>query len=141
MTHKSTYGLITAIITGILVAVAVICSGCKTIKPVAVPEVHERTNDSIRKEYVHDSTYIDRWHTITIKGDSVIIHDSIDRWHEKLVFIHDSIDNSRIDTVARIVEIEKPQSVFLRNSGIALWVIIALIIAGIIIGIVIKFAK
>ena len=141
MTRKSTYGIIAAIITGILVAVAVICSGCKTIKPVAVPEVHTLTNDSIRKEYVHDSIYIDRWHTVTIKGDTIIIHDSIDRWHEKLMFIHDSIDNSRIDTISKIVEIEKPQSVFLRNSGIALWVIIALIITGIIIGIVIKFAK
>jgi len=141
MTRKGTYGPITAIITGMLVAVAIICSGCKTIKPVVAPEVHARTNDSIRKEYVHDSIYIDRWHTVTIKGDTVIIHDSIDRWREKLVFIHDSIDNSRIDTIPQIVEIEKPQSMFLRNSGIALWVIIALIVAGIIVGIVIKFAK
>ena len=124
-----------------LLIAAMALASCKTIKQVNVPEVHTRTNDSIRKEYVHDSIYIDRWHTTTIKGDTVIIHDSIDRWYEKLVFVHDSIDNSRIDTISKIVEIEKPQSVFLRNSGIALWVIIALIISGAIVGIVIKFAK
>ena len=39
------------------------------------------------------------------------------------------------------VEVEKKGSAFLRNSGIALWVIIALIIAGVVIGIILKFAK
>lgn len=39
------------------------------------------------------------------------------------------------------VYIEKEQSQFLVNSGIALWVLIALFIIAVIIGIVIKFAK
>lgn len=125
----------------VLLMIAFALAACRTTQPVAIPQIHERETDSVRTEYVHDSTHIDRWHTITIKGDTVLIHDSIDRWHDRFVYIHDSIDNSRIDTISQIVEIEKPQSIFLRNSGIALWVIIGVLILGVIIGIVIKFAK
>ena len=39
------------------------------------------------------------------------------------------------------VYVEKPYKQFLVNSGIALWVLIALLVAGVIIGIVLKFAK
>lgn len=98
-------------------------------------------NDSVRTEYVHDSVYIDRYHTERIKGDTVFVHDSIDRWRNKYVYIHDSIDNSRIDTITQTIEVEKKGSAFLRGSGIALWVLIACLVIGVIIGIIIKIAK
>lgn len=111
--------------------------GCKSPQLPTLPSSPERSRDSIRTEYVHDSVYIDRWHREIQKGDTVYVHDSIDRWRNKYVYIHDSIDNSRTDTVV----VEKSGSAFLRNSGIALWVLIAILVVAVIIGIVLKFAK
>ena len=115
--------------------------GCRTQQLPTIPNSSDRSHDSIRTEYVHDSVYIDRWHKEIQKGDTFYIHDSIDRWRDRYIRIYDSIDNSRIDTIYKAVEIEKKGSAFLRNSGIVLWVIIALIIAGMVIGIILKCAK
>ena len=130
------------LLAGVLFACLVLCiCSCKTL-PAPVPtNAHHDSHDSVRTEYVHDSIYIDRWHTEKQKGDTVYIHDSIDRWRNRFVYIHDSIDNSRIDTIYQTVQVEKNGSVFLRNSGIALWVLIALLVVAVIIGIVLKFAK
>ena len=125
----------------ILILAAVLVVSCKTVTPTLPTNSHDSSRDSIRTEYVHDSVYIDRWHTQYMKGDTCYIHDSIDRWRNKYVYIHDSIDNSRIDTIYQTVHIEKPYKQFLVNSGIALWVLIVLFIIAVIIGIVIKFAK
>ena len=113
------------------------CAGCKTPTPSLQTNSHSR--DSVRIEYKHDSIWNDRWHTIYTKGDTVYIHDSVsvDRWHTK----HDTITNNRTDTIYRQIQVEKKGSAFLRNSGITLWVLIALFIASVIIGIIIKFAK
>ena len=125
---------------GLLLTLAFV--GCKTVKP-AAPTVVDHTRDSVRTEVRHDSVYVDRWHKEYIKGDTVFIHDSIwrDRWH------FDSIYINKVDSVPypveveKIVEVEKPQSAFLKNSGIALWVLIGIFLIAIIIGIVLKFAK
>lgn len=112
---------------------------CKTIQPVV--GTHNEQNDSIRTEYRIDTLIVDRWHTIVHKGDTVYVHDSIDRWRIK----HDSIYAYKYinttDTIRIPVEIEKQGSQFLRNSGIALWVLLALMLLAVIVGIVIKFAK
>lgn len=128
-----------AILVGCMILLALV--GCKTPQLPTLPNSSDRSHDSIRTEYIHDSVYIDRWHTQYMKGDTCYIHDSIDRWRNKYVYIHDSIDNSRKDTIYQVVEVEKKGSAFLRNSGIALWVLIALFVIAVIIGIVIKFAK
>ena len=125
----------------ILILSAVLVVSCKTVTPTLPTNSHDSSRDSIRTEYVHDSVYIDRWHTQYMKGDTCYIHDSIDRWRNKYVYIHDSIDNSRIDTIYQTVQVEKPYKQFLVNSGIALWVLLVLLVIAIIIGIVIKFAK
>lgn len=121
--------------------VGVMLTGCKTLPQTPLPSTHDHHGDSVHTEYVHDSIYIDRWHTQYQKGDTVFIHDSIfrDRWHK--TNIHDSIYISNTDTIYQTVEIEKKGSAFLRNSGIALWVLIGLMVIAVIIGIVLKFAK
>ena len=124
-----------------LAAMLLLMVGCKTVQPVIMPNSHQQQHDSIRTEYKHDSVYIDRWHKEYVKGDTVYIHDSIwrDRW--KFKEIHDSIYTNSTDTIYRTVEVTKPQSTFLRNSGIALWIVIALLVAGIVIGIILKIKK
>ena len=115
--------------------------GCKSVTPAIPTNSHESSCDSIRTETRIDTIYRDRWHTEYMRGDTLIIHDSIDRWRIREVYIHDSIDNSRIDTIYQTVQVEKKGSAFLRNSGIALWVLITLFVVAVIIGIVLKFAK
>ena len=112
--------------------------GCKGSAPAVLGSAQSH-RDSTRIEYKHDSIFTDRWHTRYIKGDTVYIHDSIftDRWHRS----HDTIRIEKTDTIPVPVPYEKKGSTFLRNSGIALWVIIALIILAVIAGIVIKVAK
>ena len=129
------------IIMGLLFLLALAMTGCKTIQPVVLPNNHTAQSDSVRTEYIHDSVIVHHWHTEKQKGDTFYIHDSVDRWKEKLVYVHDSIFNNTTDTIYQPVEIEKPQSVFLRNSGIALWVILALLVAGVVIGIILKIKK
>lgn len=126
----------------IILILAVFLVSCKTLPPVPYPtNVSQHDRDSVRTEYIHDSIYIDRIHKEIVKGDTVIIHDSIfrDRWHNR--DIHDSIYINNTDTIYQTVTVEKKGSAFLRNSGIALWVIIALLIIAVIVGIVLKFAK
>lgn len=139
---RSRDAAVSIIVAVILILAAIACSSCtRTPSAVVLPNVSSNKSDSVRKEYIHDSIYIDRWHKEYEKGDTVFIHDSIDRWRNKYVYIHDSIDNSRIDTIYKAVEVEKKGSAFLRNSGIALWIIIGLILLAVIGGIFVKFAK
>ena len=127
------------LIIGCMIALAFV--GCKSVMPALPTNISNRTSDSVRTELRIDTIYQDRWHKEYQKGDTVFIHDSIDRWHNKYVYIHDSIDNSRTDTIYQQVQVEKKGSAFLRNSGIALWVIIGLILLAVIAGIFVKFAK
>ena len=116
--------------------------GCKTPQlPTTPTNAHRDSSDSIRTELRIDTIYRDSWHKEYQKGNTVFIHDSIDRWHIKYVYIHDSIDNSRVDTIYKPVLVEKEGSAFLRNSGIALWVLIGIFLVAVIIGIVLKFAR
>lgn len=120
----------------ILVAFALLVS-CKTVTPTLPTNTAQR--DSVRIEYRHDSIYTDRWHTEYMRGDTIYIRDSVwrDRWH----FKHDSIYYASVDTIYQQITVEKKGSMFLRNSGIALWVLIGLAVIAAIVGIVLKFAK
>ena len=125
-----------------LLMVFIAMTGCKC--PCAVIPgggTHQETNDSVHTEYIHDSIYTDRWHTIYTKGDTVFVRDSIwrDRWHYKQ--IHDSVYINNTDTIYNVVEVEKKGAAFWKGSGIALWVLIGALVLAAIIGIIIKFAK
>lgn len=127
------------IAAGCLLFLMLTLSSCKSQAPTVVPvhSSHSENRDSIQKHYV----YRDRWHTITQKGDTVYIHDSIFFAKEDTVYlavkIHDTIPGAP-------VLIEKPMTNgarFLRNSGIALWILLGLLLLAVIAGIIIKFAK
>lgn len=61
---------------------------------------------------------------------------------QHIIHMQDSIINRlKAKIITQQVEVPKDESQFLRNSGIALWVLIALAVVAAIIGIVIKFAK
>ena len=74
-------------------------AGCsrQTAAPVAVP-VHDTVFLSLVQ---HDSIYVNRWHTQYQRGDTIIVHDSIDRWRDREVH----------DTVRLIKEVPAPYPV------------------------------
>ena len=108
-------------------------------------EAHTEQRDSIQRLYVRDSIYIDRWHAVKTKNDTVFVYDSIYHFDGKQKSDTVRIETKLTDTIpSEPVVIEKPISNgtrFLRNSGIALWCIVALLVVAMVIGIVIKFAK
>ena len=128
------------VIAPLIIIAGVLCS-CKSLPDPIPTNSRAREGDSVRTELRIDTIYRDRWHTEYTRGDTFFIHDSIDRWKIRDVYIHDSIDNSRIDTIYKTVEVEKQYKAFLVRSGVALWIILAVLIVAVIVGIVIKFAK
>jgi len=131
--------------TIILLCVLFSLSGCRLQKPAATQPVtpaHVENNDSSNYKYIHDTTYVDRWHTKWQKGDTVFIHDSIYVYVGKKEENNTAVNKSSSDTIP--VEVEKQltkNQQFLIRSGIACWVILALLLLAVIVGIVLKFAK
>ena len=81
-----------------ITALVILLSGCKSIKQtVEVPVYIHDTTQTVRE--VHDSTYIDRWHTEYQKGDTIYITDEVTKIVTKI----------KIDTAYRYVE--KPVTV------------------------------
>lgn len=79
------------------------CSSCTTTKYVPLPEYHTDTlritkyeRDSI---YVHDSTFV------KVDGDTVLIEKWHTRWRDR--WQHDTIYQSKTDSIPYPVEVEK----------------------------------
>lgn len=135
--------------TAILFAILIVCfASCKAYYPLP-SNTSTQQRDSVRTEYVHDSIYIERVRNIYTKGDTVYIHDSIFVANTSKEVKHDSIHIYHTDTIytryihptsTRETTLSKG-TIFLRNSGIALWVILSILFVAIIIGITLKFAK
>lgn len=100
--------------------------GCRAIKSIEVPVyIHDTT---LVRQHVHDSTYIDRWHTEYVNGDTVHVRDSI--------HIVKCIRNT--DTVVRFtevpvevketVEVERSKTAFERIQQTAFWIAVAVLL-------------
>ena len=68
-------------------------AGCKTVKVIEQVPVYVHDTAYQTKE-VHDSTYIDRWHTIIQRGDTV--------YDTKMITITKTL--TRTDTAYKVVE-------------------------------------
>ena len=111
--------------------------GCASSRPImSESSNHEReqsTNQS-HVEHTTDSTLIDRLREVITRNDTVFIHDSIYiyklRDRHVTDSIHDTLYINNTDTIRLTVtnEVEKPIAPFVRNSCIALWVIIGVAI-------------
>lgn len=83
--------------------------GCKTVKEtVEVPVYIHDTTQTVRE--LHDSIYIDRWHTEYQKGDTIYITDEVTKTVTKIVrdtaykYIEKPVTISKTETV----EVKKP---------------------------------
>lgn len=126
------------------VLVSAILYGCRTTRQAV--EVVPRVIHDTHIEYVHDSIWQDRWHDRWLSGDTVFMHDSIyiEKWRTK----RDTIKS--VDSIPYVVEVEVPvevekqlsgNQVFLIRSGVALWIVLAVVLLGVIVGVAIKVSK
>ena len=83
--------------------------GCKTVKQtVEVPVYIHDTTQTVRE--LHDSIYIDRWHTEYQKGDTIYITDEVTKTVTKIVrdtaykYVEKPVTISKTETV----EVKKP---------------------------------
>lgn len=109
----------------LIVLCAFLCalSSCKQTEYIPIHD----TTYTVRE--VHDSTYVDRWHTIEVKGDTVHVRDS----HMSVTYrtITDTaykyIEKPVTVTVEQIKEVAKPLSWWqkaLMWSGVAVLVVL-----------------
>lgn len=125
------------------ILICMVLAGCKTTLPVVTPpDVHSHESDRVRTEFIHDTVTIDRLREIVRRGDTVYIHDTTTITDIRREKVRDSIYVNNTDTIYQPVERQfTDQEQFYMKSGKALWWIIGLLLAGVLIGIVIKFAK
>lgn len=123
--------------------------GCASSRPIIGESSNhdrEHINNQSHVEHTTDSTLIDRMREVITRNDTVIIHDSIyifklrDRYVTDT--IHDTLYINNTDTIRLTItnEVEKPIAPFVRNSCIALWVMIGVAILALILWLVWNFA-
>lgn len=116
--------------------------GCKTMQPTVGTTIR---NDSIsvRTEYVHDTTFIEKLREVIKTPDTIYIHDSIVIYKFRDRVKTDTLVRYHSDTIQIVSTeyVEKPIAPFVRNSCIALWCIIAAVVLLLIIRLVWGIAK
>ena len=83
--------------------------GCKTVKVIEQVPVYVHDTAYQTKE-VHDSTYIDRWHTIIQKGDTIFVTDEVTKikYVTKTDTAYKVVEKPVIVSKTETVEVEKP---------------------------------
>ena len=119
--------------TFLLLFACAMLTGCSCLRQTVEVPVYIHDTTYTAKE-VHDSTYVDRWHTVEVKGDTVYVRDS----HMSVTYrtITDTaykyIEKPVTVTVEQIKEVAKPLSWWQRTlmyMGVAalallvLWVV------------------
>lgn len=111
--------------------------GCASSRPIMSESSNHEREQSTNKTHVEhttDSTLIDRLREVITRNDTVFIHDSIYIYKLRDLHVtdtvHDTLCINNTDTIRLTItnEVEKPIAPFVRNSCIALWVIIGVAI-------------
>lgn len=111
--------------------------GCASSRPIIGESSNHEREQSTNQSHVErtiDSTLIDRLREVITRNDTVFIHDSIYiyklRDRNVTDTVHDTLYINNTDTLRLTItnEVEKPIAPFVRNSCIALWVIIGVAI-------------
>ena len=111
----------------LLIAAALLLVGCKGLKTTVEVPVYIHDTSYIAKE-VHDSTFVDRWHTIYQKGDTIFITNEVTKIVTKIKtdtaykYIEKPVTISKTETV----EVKKPLTWWQKTllySGAAVWIL------------------
>lgn len=94
-----------------ITAIVISFSSCKSIKQtVEVPVYIHDTTQTVRE--VHDSTYIDRWHTEYQKGDTIYITNEVTKIVTKIKIdtAYKYVEKPVVVSKTETVEVKKPLS-------------------------------
>lgn len=95
-------------ITTAAVAVMLLTS-CRTVRETV--EVPVQVHDAVYQKAVqYDSVYIDRWHTVETKGDTIFVTNEVTKTKivTKIDTAYEYIEKPVTITKEKIVEVEKP---------------------------------
>lgn len=132
------YIILQTILAALAVAAFLVCFGCS---PKVQPSLRP-TTDSTRTHYEkqYDSIWVDRWHVVKEKGDTIFVRDSIfiEKWREK--HTRDTI------CVRDSVPYEVPKYIRQRNdydrfTATGFWIMIAIAIGYIALLIYLRFKR
>lgn len=110
---------------------------CRT-QYVALPEIHTLYHHATDLRV--DSTSRDRWHEVFTRGDTVFVHDSIDRWHYRFINTTDTVHQT--DSVPYPVEVPKyirQRNWYDRATSAGFWILLAGILLFISIRILVRY--
>ena len=107
--------------------------GCKTVKVIEQVPVYVHDTAYQTKE-VHDSTYIDRWHTIIQKDDTIFVTDEVTKikYVTKTDTAYKVVEKPVIVSKTETVEVERPlrwwQKMFMYMGLVGLMALIGWIV-------------
>lgn len=107
-------------------AILLLGTGCRTVQVVPESSIVNHHDTIIR--YLHDSIARNFYHTVYQRGDTVFIHDSVDRI--KIRLQKDTIISLQTDTIYRTITKNKVNkwTSFLECSGYIFWGALLLLI-------------
>ena len=116
-----------------VVALCLMLAGCKAVKQTVEVPVYVHDTTYVAKE-VHDSTFIDRWHTEYQKGDTIFITNEVTKIVTKIKTdtAYKYIEKPVVVSKTETVEVKKPLSWWQKTFvwigvlcliGIVLWVV------------------
>ena len=126
-------GLRKAALVAALICLAISAVSCRSVNEVVreVPvEIHDTAYIS---KTVHDSTYIDRWHTIEVKGDTVFLTNNqiTVKYRTVTDTAYKYIEKPVEVKISQIKEVEKELNWFQKTMiGLGWCFIVAIIITG-----------
>ena len=116
-----------------VVALCLFLTGCKTVKQTVEVPVYVHDTTYVAKE-VHDSTFINRWHTEYQKGDTIFITNEVTKIVTKIKTdtAYKYIEKPVVVSKTETVEVKKPLSWWQKTFvwigvlcliGIVLWLV------------------
>ena len=121
-----------------VVALCLMLAGCNAVKQTVEVPVYVHDTTYVAKE-VHDSTFIDRWHTEYQKGDTIFITNEVTKIVTKIKTdtAYKYIEKPVVVSKTETVEVEKPLSWWQKTF---VWIGVLCLI-GIVLWLVWKFRK
>jgi hypothetical protein len=121
-----------------VVALCLMLAGCNAVKQTVEVPVYVHDTTYVAKE-VHDSTFIDRWHTEYQKGDTIFITNEVTKIVTKIKTdtAYKYIEKPVVVSNTETVEVEKPLSWWQKTF---VWIGVLCLI-GIVLWLVWKFRK
>ena len=105
-----------------VLSVLLLLSGCRTIKEQIPVYIHDTTRVVNTRL---DSVYVDRWHDVVVKGDTVRIHDSTIITRDR--YCHDTVYRYKEKPVkvTEIREVAQPLTWWQKTQKGGFWVLLA----------------